>query len=614
MLRAGMRPLVVVLAVAASCSHPSSPAPRNAESPSSKSDARTPGPASGSAYRVRYDQLGYRADGERYAIVVSSGNPPPHYRLVDAATQSDVREGIAGPRTLVAVSRAGTPLTGDRIDFASLPAGTYSVALDDGTRAGPIHIGGDVYAHVLPLVAQFLAEQRCGPTNQSASSHGPCHLFRSIRDAHSGDGIPADDGARPPYPAGKAVDVEGGWHDAGDYLKFALTTSYVLATELMALSDHRRSLGAVGEMLAKELRWGLDWLLKMEAGAEPYHQVGGEGDHDVDWRSPEDDTIHPIPAYDSRPVFRMASGRGRNVLGRSAAAFAFGSEVYASEPAYAQKLLSAAESTYTLARRRPGVQNSDPPDFYREASGEDDLLLAAAALARSTGHAAYTEDVRSIRTRLVAGEGTPVGYASVDALAVLAGGRLFPVGSTERADFARRADLLAAPIAATAGKPAGPGAAFGNGSIAEAMGAAATCMAARRLTGAPGCDVVARRQLHWLFGENPFGLSFLVGAGTSWPRNLHHAFGQAAHVTVLGAIAGGPTALSILAKSELHPPAADDAYARWSTDDLLYEDNVQDYVCNEPAIDFAAALVFVLAELDDPSLQPTQGKSRSDGR
>jgi hypothetical protein len=317
----------------------------------------------------------------------------------------------------------------------------------------------------------------------------------------------------------------------------------------------------------------------------------------------------------------MANGRGRNVLGRSAAAFAFGSEVYASEPAYAKKLLAAAESAYTLARERPGVQSSDPADFYREESGEDDLLLAAAAIARTTGNATYSEDARSIRTRLVASAGTPVGYASVDALAFLAAGRLFPVGSAERADFARRADLLAAPIAATAGKPTGPGAAFGyglpafgNGSIAEAMGAAATCMAARRLSGAPGCDVVARRQLHWLFGENPFGISFLVGAGTSWPHNLHHSFGQAAHLTLLGAIAGGPTALSTLAKSGLRPPTANDTYARWSTDDLLYEDNAEDYVCNEPAIDFAAALVFVLAELDDPSPQPTQRRFRSDGR
>jgi endoglucanase len=110
---------------------------------------------------------------------------------------------------------------------------------------------------------------------------------------------------------------------------------------------------------------------------------------------------------------------------------------------------------------------------------------------------------------------------------------------------------------------------------------------------------VARRQLHWVFGENPFGLSFLVGAGSAWPRNVHHSFGQAAHVPIPGALAGGPTALRVLQNSKLPPPPKEDPFSMWSTDDLLYEDRAENYVCNEPAIDFEAALVYTLAELAD---------------
>jgi hypothetical protein len=36
---------------------------------------------------------------------------------------------------------------------------------------------------------------------------------------------------------------------------------------------------------------------------------------------------------------------------------------------------------------------------------------------------------------------------------------------------------------------------------------------------------------------------------------------------------------------------------KWSTKDLIYEDNIENYVTNEPAIDFEAPLVFTLAEL-----------------
>ncbi len=171
-------------------------------------------------------------------------------------------------------------------------------------------------------------------------------------------------------------------------------------------------------------------------------------------------------------------------------------------------------------------------------------------------------------------------------------------------DLARQLAALAAPIAATATSPVGPGGAFGyalptfdNGSIAESLGAAVTCLSSRRLNRTAGCDVVARRQLHWMLGENPFGLSFLVGAGTAFPRNLHHSFGQAAHLTIPGAIPGGPTRVHILEESKLPLPPKTDLYSAWSTDDLLYEDRAEDYVCNEPATDFAAALVFALGEL-----------------
>jgi hypothetical protein len=562
------------------------------------------GESAASPYRVRYDQVGYSLDPDRFAVVISSGLPAPHYRIHDATTQCAIAEGTAGPRLLQTTSRAGTPLTGDRIDLSALAEGRYIVVLEDGSRTGPIVIGKDVDTPILALVVRFLSAQRCGPTTKGVSVHDACHLFKSVAVGHSGDGVIVDDGARPPYRNAKSVDVEGGWHDAGDYIKFVGTTSYVLAVELMALRDDGAALGAPGKELAGELRWGLDWLLKMVAGAEPLHQVGGEGDHDADWRIPEGDTARPIAAYDARPVFRMAKGRGRNVLGRSAAAFAFGAQVYAADEAYSRRLLAAARSTYALAKARPGVQNPDPPDYYPEKAGEDDLVLGAAALARLTGEASYSSDAYAFGTRLTPMPGTTVGWGSVDALALLEAARAFPPGSHERSELARQLAALAAPIAATATNPVGPGGAFGyalptfnNGSVAESLGAAVTCLASRRLNGTAGCDVVARRQLHWMLGENPFGVSFLIGAGTAFPQNLHHSFGLAAHVTVAGAIAGGPTSVHILEESKLPLPPKTDPYSPWSTEDLLYEDKTEDYVCNEPAIDFAAALVLTLGEL-----------------
>jgi endoglucanase len=554
-----------------------------------------------STYQVRYDQCGYSPAPESFAVVVSTGAPSPGYTILDSVTQRQVAKGVAGPRVLATTSRAGTPLTGDRIDLGALEKGSYFVALDDGTRAGPVNIGDDVYAPVLPLVVKFLAEQRCGATESSVSLHPACHLFHG---AHSGDGAAVADGAHPPYATGSRIDAEGGWHDAGDYLKFVGTTAYLLTVELMALRDDRAALGPAATDLAAELRWGLDWLLKMDGGPEPYHQVGGEGDHDPDWRPPDADAKNPIPSYDTRPVFRLAPDRGRNLLGRSAAAFALASQVYASDAPYAQRLLRAAKSAYAMAKKRTSVQNPDPPDFYPEHSGDDDVVLGAAALARATGEAGYAADALAFGERLAPVPGTGIGWDSLDALALLEAALAFPDGSPQRAEMAKKLDALAAPIAATAKAPTGPGAAFGyalpafgNGSVAESLGAAASCLAAERLNKTPDCSVVARRQLHWLLGENPFGVSFLLGAGSTSPQNIHHALAQAAHLTIPGAIVGGPTTLAILLKAPLPPPSKDDIFAPWSTDELLYQDVVANYVCNEPAIDFTAALVFTLGEL-----------------
>jgi endoglucanase len=347
----------------------------------------------------------------------------------------------------------------------------------------------------------------------------------------------------------------------------------------------------------------------MVGGAEPYHQVGGAGDHDAGFRLPDADTTTPIAAYDQRPLYRMAPGAGRNLLARSAAALAVGSTVYASDAAYAARLLAAAQSAYTAAQARAQVQNPDPPDFYMEDSGDDDLALAAAELALATGQASYAADAQTYALALAPAAGQPIGWFSVDALALAESARALAPTSAARAQLTQKLDALAAPLAATDAAPMGPGAAFhyalpalGDGSLAESLGAAASCLAARRLdkTANGACAEVARSQLHWLLGQNPFGVSFLVGAGDTNPQNLHHALAQSAPLTLTGAIVGGPTSAATLTAAALPLPPASDLQAPFSTDALLYEDAVGDYVTNEPAIDFTAALVYTVGELLDP--------------
>ena len=67
----------------------------------------------------------------------------------------------------------------------------------------------DVYRRVIPTSLQFFRVQRCGNSNPAA--HGPCHLNKSVIVGGQRDG--------------QTIDVSGGWHDAGDYIKFLGQTS-----------------------------------------------------------------------------------------------------------------------------------------------------------------------------------------------------------------------------------------------------------------------------------------------------------------------------------------------------------------------------------------------------
>src|SRR6185503_7941590 len=84
---------------------------------------------------------------------------------------------------------------------------------------------------------------------------------------------------------------------------------------------------------------------------------------------------------------------------------------------------------------------------------------------------------------------------------------------------------------------------FGHGSVEQSLGAALSCLAALRLGVAATCDDVANNQLHWLFGQNPFGHSFMIGFGSAFPKNPHHSATQSLHFALTGAIVGGPTTL-----------------------------------------------------------------------
>ena len=146
----------------------------------------------------------------------------------------------------------------------------------------------------------------------------------------------------PLKPTGETIDADGGWWDAGDYMKYVETTSYTVAALLSRRPRlSRPRIGARARVdFTAEAKFGLTWLLKMwnDRSATLYYQVGNSqdftnqntvSDYDI-WRLPQvDDTLHAgEPRYiyiNHRPVF-VAGPAGSpispNLAGRMSAAFA----------------------------------------------------------------------------------------------------------------------------------------------------------------------------------------------------------------------------------------------------------------------------------------------------
>lgn len=65
------------------------------------------------------------------------------------------------------------------------------------------------------------------------------------------------------------VDLSGGYHDAGDHVKFGLPMAFsiaMLAWDVVEFRDALRGTGQLGNTL-NSVRWGTDYLLKTSAGS-----------------------------------------------------------------------------------------------------------------------------------------------------------------------------------------------------------------------------------------------------------------------------------------------------------------------------------------------------------
>lgn len=585
---------------------------------------------------IRVDQVGYLTGETKVAMLLAP-------RDASGATATVVDSGGHAVTT--------APIGGNRgrwnpqytfvqpIDLSGLTTpGTYRVRVTGKVTAESpafrIGSGPALFGPLVDNAVLYFQAHRDGADQAGSWDRPPAHLADREATVYQPPGFNDDgtvDGSLTPVSgAGDAkVDVEGGWYDAGDYLKFTHTTAYALVLMMLTQRD-----GPDGPGLAAEIGHGLDWLDKMWDGDTEtlYTQVGigsGQdflGDHDT-WRLPQaDDELAVSPGDEHyyqryRPVFR-AAGPGEalspNLAGRVAAAFALAAQLEAtSDPARAKAHLTAAAQIFGLADTDPGqLVTTEPYSFYPETSWHDDLATGATELAQA---AAALHDPREQEWATQAahwakanaddGGTDPLSVYDLGAVAdtelarqlaakPLPGAEIDPAGL--RSDLKRR---LAAGAQAAAGNPLG--AAAGNGGsdyAAQQLGFAATAALYRRLTGDGEFAAFGTGQLGIALGANGWGTSLVVGAGSTYPQCPHDQIANLTRapesMTMVGAVVNGPNAadrVHELAQSTRPSDCRVAVFKTFNRADEHYTDNVGVSATTEPAIDFTATGMYAFA-------------------
>jgi endoglucanase len=586
---------------------------------------------------IRVDQVGYLpGDVKQAYLMVRSPVSNVAFQVVDAAGHT-VRSGRVGATSRGAWNAQYTAVY--PITFTGLRAtGTYHITVSGGaTGRSPSFRVADAAALYRQAIADgvaFYQVQRdgpdviAGPTKRKPSHLNDARAFVYATPNFEPDSDVITDAAL--TRIGGPVNVLGGWFDAGDYLKFTHSTAFGTAVMFAA----ERALGAASpSTLDAEAHHGTKWLEQMwdEQHKTLYLQVGigsgneagtFNGDHDI-WRLPQvddaDDDPADVYAAAHRPVFRAADPGKKispNLVGRVAAAFALAAQIDTARDKHrALREYREAAAIYAMA------DTASPPDqlvtalpnaFYPESTWRDDMELGAAELAlasQALGRNAspYLHDAAGFAKGYIANDtGDTFNLYDTSALAhadliraLSAAGQKAPAALI--ADLKRQVQTGADRAAADVFHAGGIYDDFDVDS--HTFGLLTTEALYQSVSGSDEYDTFATQQRNWVFGGNAWGVSFMVGEGSNYPKCMQHQVDNLAPGRAVGAVVNGPNNVSNFEDglgdyqdNMVRCPAdGADPYLQFSTADSRFVDDVRSWQTAEPALDMTGSAILGLA-------------------
>jgi len=430
------------------------------------------------------------------------------------------------------------------------------------------------------------------------------------------------------------IDATGGWHDAGDQLKYLITSSNTTARLLMAyqmkpkgFKDEVDARGLRGSNnlpdVLDEAKWGLEWLLKMHPSPdELYHQVADDRDHRGFKLPHEDNADYGWGPNSFRPVY-FASGKPQglskyqskatgiaNLAGRSSATLAMGYEIFINFKDYevfAKTCLNAALELYEMGEKQEGYQQGNSfgaPYRYEENTWADDMEWAAACLYKITKNENFIKDARAYAKNIGSWswmERDSTGHYEMYPFVNMGHYALWQVGDSEdKKEMIHYYEHNLEQIKSRAEKnPYGVGHLFIWCSNNLAAAVATQAMLYEKMSGSQKYRSLLQDHTNWLLGLNPWNTSMIteIPENSDTPVDVHMPFSRIFKKPIKGSLVDGPIWASIHDNMLGIHLSQIDEYAHLQPDHIKYMDDWEDYSTNEPTLDGSAELLLIFTIL-----------------
>jgi endoglucanase len=570
--------------------------------------------------RVRVNQVGYLPEGPKRATLVTEATTPVTWTLADA--RGRVKEaGRTRPRGTDTTSG----LNVHTIDFSRFDrAGSGYTLTADGESSHPFDLSSAAYERLRVDSLSFYYPQRSGtPIDAAIAGAGYQRAAGHIGIApNQGDtSVPCQPAAvslpvyGEPWTCDYALDVTGGWYDAGDHGKYVVNGGISVA-QLMSTWERNQTAKSADDRALKdgtlrvpergnrvpdvldEARWELEWMLKMQVPAgKPNAGMAHHKIHDNQWTG-----LPLMPAADPmlRELHRPSTAATLNL----AAVGAQGARVFRRyDRAFANRLLAAARTAYAAAQANPplyapAADGNSGGGPYNDDNVADEQYWAAAELYITTGERSYKRAVES----------SPLHRADVFNVNGFDWGNVAALGRLDLAaqrNIGRRSvlegadNILALQRRQPWGQPYAPADNFWAwGSTSQILSNMVVLAAAYDLSRQHEYRDAVVEGMDFLLGRNALNISYITGYGDVFAQNQHsrwyaHQLNAELPHPPNGAVAGGPN-------SGIQDPVAQELLRDCvPRPQFCYIDDINSWSTNEITINWNAALSWVASFVAD---------------